>query len=142
MVRRERQLRRLQRNGAPANAVLDIAMEIDMDNARARRRDTAQRMASFHRQFGRTGRSPRGGRRTSSAPAAPASVAMTDRSPPVAAVSPAAGLADVGDRTERARRRVSTLLGHQPTVEDEEREQAARTPKWRKAVGTVFPGFR
>ena len=121
-------------------------------------------MASFHRQFGRFGRSV-GERRTSSAPE-PQSVEMSDTSlgpaetsPPPA--SPSLSPVGVPDRTERARRRVSALLGHQAMAEDVDRERMERLPKCRltfisnsynkqltsvssgrKAVGSVFPGFR
>ena len=59
--------------------------------------------------------------------------------------------AQAADRSERARRRINTLLGRSPATsavavdedvgmagDDDER----RRPKWRRAVGAVFPGFR
>ena len=52
---------------------------------------------------------------------------------------PAAG---VIARRERMRRRLSRMRGPERTLEDEEAERWARMPRWRRAVGTMFPGFR
>ena len=60
--------------------------------------------------------------------------------------------AQVADRSERARRRINTLLGRSPAtsavIVDEdvgvvgEEDDERRRPKWRRTVGAVFPGFR
>lgn len=147
MVRRERQHRR-NAPLASTNQPTHAGASPEGDRPSSRRLAVGRRMASFHRQFGRAGRSMTG-RRVPSAPVTTSNaVEMTDRAPHVSAVSANAGPLDVvperaaGDRTERARRRISTLLGHERTDEDEEQERAARMPKWRKAIGSVFPGFR
>ena len=48
---------------------------------------------------------------------------------------------DVNARRERMRRRLSRMRGPERTLEDEEAERWARMPRWRRAVGTMFPGF-
>ncbi|KAL8832700.1 MAG: hypothetical protein Q9191_000101 [Dirinaria sp. TL-2023a] len=172
MVRRERQHRRGQGNAVvvSANQRLDAGAGVGGDPSSHQRLAVGRRMASFHRQFGRRNRSMTGRRSPSATVASNNAVEMADRAPPGSVVTTNAGPLDAvsperaaGDRTERARRRISTLLGHRPTVEDEEREEAARMPKCkvptllkhpskpsitdytnagRKAVGSVFPGFR
>ena len=128
MVRRERQARRLPRQRADLQ---DGALP----SATTSRRQLAVggRMASFHRQFGRVNRS-NGERRIFSAPE-PQTVEMNERSAnsaatvmDTAAVPPLPSQQPV-DRTERARRRVSALLGHQVMADDEERERRERLPK-------------
>lgn len=159
MVRRERQARRVPQQRADLQAGA-------FPNATTSRPPLAigGRMASFHRQFGRINRS-NGERRIFSAPE-PQAVEMNERSATSAAASmnaaavPPLPSQQPVDRTERARRRVSALLGHQVVADDEERERRARLPKCmsrlsslasasanktfpgRKAVGSVFPGFR
>lgn len=132
MVRRERQLRRLPSHG---RVVADQTPGEGTAQATPERRlAVGGRMASFHRRFGRHGLSV-AGRRISSAPVTSNSTELADRRPPVPAVNTNATTASgspshvAGDRRERARRRVSTLLGHQPMVEDQERESQQRLPK-------------
>ncbi len=144
MVRRERLLRRMRERITVEVIANDIGTPAPQRPVVAGRR-----MASFHRQFGRAARA--NARRTSSAPM-PSTVEMaqTSSGTPVAAAS----------RRDWARRRASAMLGTQTTMEDEEREREAGTPKCRftmtprvcsnayagvvgrKAIGTVFPGFR
>lgn len=160
MVRRERQARRLPRQRA------DLPAGVVPSATTTTRRQLAVggRMASFHRQFGRVNRL-NGERRIFSAPE-PQAVEMNERSANSdttvgnpAAVPPLPSQQPV-DRTERARRRVSALLRNQVLADDDERERWERLPKCmitlsslasevanktflgRKAVGSVFPGFR
>lgn len=49
---------------------------------------------------------------------------------------------DSNMRRELISRRMSALLGRQPTIEEEEAEREARMPRWRRALGAAFPGFR
>ena len=132
MVRRERQLRRLPgHRSVVTRQTTDVGATQELPG---RRLALQGRMASFHRQFGRPGHSF-AGRRLSSAPVASNSTELADMRPPVPAVNANAAAAlgspsqAAGDRQERARRRVSALLGHQVMVEDEERERRQRLPK-------------
>ena len=66
-----------------------------------------------------------------------------------APAAPATSAGAAADRSERARRRISTLLGRTPTlaptsaeVDLEQNREDLRRPKWRRAVSGVFPGFR
>jgi len=132
MVRRERQLRRSAGRG-PVAAGQTAGVGTSQTTSRPHLA-VQGRMASFHRQFGGSG-FPFSRWRTSSAPVTSSSIELADRRPPVPAVSTSAASASgshsqaTGDRRERARRRVSTLLGHQVMVEDEERERQQRRPK-------------
>jgi len=132
MVRRERQLRRLAGRG-PVVAGQTAGAGINQETSR-RHIAIHGRMASFHRQFGGTGLFF-STRRASSAPVTSSSIELADRRPPIPAVSTSAASASgstslaAGDRRERARRRVSTLLGRQVMVEDEERERQQRLPR-------------
>ena len=49
--------------------------------------------------------------------------------------------ADVTARRAHMNRRLSRMRGPERTLEDEEAERWARLPRWRRAVGTMFPGF-
>lgn len=158
MVRRERQARR---HPHPEPNSQDPVGATLTSETRRGPLAVGGRMASFHRQFGRTSRS-RGQSRISSAPE-PQSVEMMNRPAPAATsitalAAPASTLQPPIDRAERARRRVSALLGHQVMAVDEESERRQHLPKCksaptpqsndflillgRKAVGSVFPGFR
>lgn len=161
MVRRERQIRR-SAGREPFVAGQTAGAGIGQGTSR-RRLAVHGRMASFHRQFGAAGL-PFSTRRTPNAPITASSVELAGRLSPIPAVNTSAANGSRpasqagGDRRERARRRVSTLLGHQVMVEDEERERQQRQPKckfpyviWllnadgllkgRKAIRTIFPGF-
>ena len=126
MVRRERQMRQSarQRSAAVSPAVASPQAQ----QAPARPLSVGGRMASFHRQFGYHGLSF-AGRRITSGPLASNSTELAVRRPPVptvnanGAAAPASPSQVVGDRRERARRRVSALLGHQTMIEDEETER-------------------
>ena len=129
MVRRERQARR------QPHPVTDTQESPGATLGSETRRGPLAvqgRMASFHRQFGRGSRS-RGQSRISSAPE-PQSVELVSR-PATAATNitflatPASTVQPPVDRTERARRRVSALLGHQVMAVDEENERRQRLPK-------------
>ena len=130
MVRRERQARELPRR-QPETQIPIIAIPATETSGRHFAVDG--RMASFHRQFGRRSH-PGVERRISSAPEVQA-VEMSDRPTLDTAVNTRESLAPPSppqqpdDRAERARRRVSTLLGHQVTVDEEEREQRQRLPR-------------
>lgn len=50
--------------------------------------------------------------------------------------------ADTTIRREWISRRMSALVGREPTIEETEAERLARMPRWRRALGAVFPGFR
>ena len=129
MVRRERQARRHPQPETNSQEPLGATL-----SSETRRGPLAVggRMASFHRQFGRTSRL-RGQSRIFSAPESQ-SVEMINR-PALAATNttvpatPASTLQPPVDRTERARRRVSALLGHQVMAVDEENERRQRLPK-------------
>ena len=138
MVRRERQHRRARGHAVvvSTNQPTDAGADVGGAPSSSHRLAVGRRMASFHRQFGRSSRSMTGRRIPSGPLPSSNAVEMADRAPHVSAVSASAGPLDAaspeqpaGDRTERARRRISTLLGHEHTVEDEEQEQAARVPK-------------
>lgn len=155
MVRRERLIRRMRER-----VTEDITTGNDFTLPQ-RPVVVGRRMASFHRQFGAWNRA--GGRRISSAPAT-MSVEMGRPSPrpdlaPVAA-PPSQRSASV-DRHDWARQRAGALLGRQMMAVDEDNDRQARLPRckykvsfpWhdsglrysrtgRKALGTVFPGFR
>ncbi len=158
MVRRERQVRELE---APGSST-ENAGEEGMEAVTARPVLLGHRLPSFHRQFGRPAQAHWPGRRISSAPA-PSSVEMinnptTSRS----ALFVQHAIPDSLGRTEFARRRTfSTFLGHHRDPDEEDRERRARLPKCtifgpvyrrgllstdncagRKAVGSLFPGFR
>ena len=128
MVRRERQARRHPQPETNSQEPLSATL-----NSGTRRGPLAVhgRMASFHRQFGRTSRS-RGQSRISSAPESQSMemtnspiIAVTDTTVPA---TPASTLQLPVDRTERARRRVSALLGHQVMAVDES-ERRQRLPE-------------
>jgi len=98
-------------------------------------------------------------RRITSAPATPSRTAagssqqMTDLSATpqrsvtttsaAAAPSPPAQIppADTTRRREWARQRAVAMLGRRAPPLDPDAEEAARTPRWRKVVGSVFPGI-
>ena len=131
MVRRERQARRFPPPEQAAQTPPPVAPAVEPSR---RRFQVHNRMASFHRQFGRASRSA-GERRIFSAPE-PQSIEMQDTTP-ATTTSPQPGVPPEPrspeqpsmDRTERARRRVSALLGHQVMADEEEREGSGRRPK-------------
>ena len=130
MVRRERQARQLPRQRPDPQAPV---ITIPAAETSGRLFAVDGRMASFHRQFGRRSH-PEVERRISSAPEVQA-VEMNDR-PSIATVAnareslaPPSPPQQPDDRAERARRRVSTLLGHQVTADEEEMERGQRLPK-------------
>lgn len=49
--------------------------------------------------------------------------------------------ADASRRREWARQRAVAMLGRRAPPLDPDAEEAARTPRWRKAIGSVFPGL-
>jgi hypothetical protein len=49
--------------------------------------------------------------------------------------------ADTTRRREWARQRAVAMLGRRAPPLDPDAEEAARTPRWRKVVGSVFPGI-
>ena len=143
MVRRERQMRRRarQRSAAVSPAVASTQVQ----RAPARPLSVGGRIASFHRQFGHHGVSF-AGRRVTSGPLASNSTELTVRRPPVPTVNangaavPASPSQVVGDRSERARRRISALLGHQTMVENEETERQ-NLPQCKITVCTLRGGL-
>ena len=162
MVRRERQMRRLAAQGPTVGN--QAADPNALPQSPSRRLAVRGRMASFHRQFGRHNLSF-AGRRIASAPMTSSSTELARRRPPLSTVNtntaarPRSPSQTMGDRQERARRRVSAILGHQLMTEDEERERRQNLPKCksltslnasdthkgfagRRTVGTIFPGFR
>ena len=130
MVRRERQARQVPQR-RPDSQTPVIAIPDGETSGRHFAVDG--RMASFHRQFGRRSH-PGAERRIPSALEAQA-VEMSNR-PSIATVvntreflAPPSPTQQPDDRAERARRRVSSLLGHQVTADEEERERRQRLPK-------------
>ncbi|KAI4132250.1 MAG: hypothetical protein LQ338_000802 [Usnochroma carphineum] len=167
MVRRERQQRRNRDRvrrirGEEAAAQMPVASLVEPEPRRGRLLAVQGRMASFHRQFGRAGRTS-GGQHTSRVQISPpAAVEMRDMNGEAVATTSSArsGIVDseaipstplppsapshltADPRSERARRRASLLMRAQdPTADEEERDRWARLPKWRKAIKSVFPGF-
>jgi hypothetical protein len=49
--------------------------------------------------------------------------------------------ADANRRREWARQRAVAMLGRRAPPLDPDAEEAARTPRWRKVIGTIFPGL-
>lgn len=131
MVRRERQVRRRQqRETLETPEVIEEGQSSrNGGNLPVSERPVTvgrrRQMASFHRQFGRSARTSDGANRSSSAPTAPTVLEMSDRtsSPPSAITE--ASPRPVIDLNERRRRRISELLGHQFTADEEERERRA-----------------
>lgn len=129
MVRSERQVRRRQQRETPETpeVIEEGQSSRNGGNLRFSERPVTvgRRMASFHRQFGRPARTSDGDNRSSSAPTAPTALEMSDRtSNPPPAITEASSR-PVIDLNERRRRRISELLGHQPTADDEDRERRA-----------------
>ena len=125
MVRRERLVRRMRERVVPP---VDYARA---DPASSRPLSVGRRMASFHRQPSRAGRD---GRRISSAPVASSiemrqTEAVVSEPPGHLYAATASARSAIGSRTERARRRVSVLLGHQIMAENDDLEREARMPR-------------
>lgn len=144
MVRRERQLRRLGGHGPVVGShSTDPGI---MEQPESRGLAVRGRMASFHRQFGRHNLSF-AGRRITSAPMTSSSTELANRRPPLPTVNSNAAAASgppsqpAFDRQERARRRVSALLGHQRMVEDEEQERRQSLPKCKLFLLANLEGF-
>ena len=123
MVRRERLIRRMR-----VNMNVAVIQEVGA-NGGNQRLAVGRRMASFHRQLGRSNRTNR--QRTPSAPL-PSILEMGStvraRNPISGRHSPVQDPTTVS-RREMARRRASAFLGHHRTVDDEDREQHARLSK-------------
>ncbi|MCJ1467728.1 hypothetical protein MMC07_006353 [Pseudocyphellaria aurata] len=114
MVRRERQVRRRQQREASEVSAARLSSR-DRGNVDAAVRPVAvgSRMASFHRQFGRSARIIDGGNRSSSAPAAPTAVEMSDRTsdrPSITREASSRPIIDVAERRTRTR-----TLAYAPT---------------------------
>ncbi|KAI9719437.1 MAG: hypothetical protein M1812_003508 [Candelaria pacifica] len=138
MVRRERMARR---SGHRTMAT----SEIDRDAMPAEQvgpEPEPSRTDIVQRQLGRVRRITSGGRRIFSAPT-PSTVEMGNVRAVQAPSTPSLVAQRVPTQSRRAwaRRRASTMLGHQPTVEEEEQARQATLPKWRKAIVRIFPGF-
>lgn len=136
MVRRERQARRRQQQRALA--VLE-AREIGVGGQNGES-TVSRRIANSYRSLGRSARMSTIGRRISSAPVASGIVelnngAMALNSPPATTQIP---LRPNANRSDWARRRISILLGHQQTADDEDRERWARLPKCKLIAFTQF----
>lgn len=133
MVRRERQVRRRQQREA-SEVLVERLSSRNRGNVDVIERPVAvgRRMASFHRQFGRSARMNDGGNRSSSAPTAPTTVEMSDRTSDPPFTTTEASSRPIIDLDERRRRTVSEYLGHQPTVD------GTRTSKCRLPFPTVF----
>lgn len=127
MVRRERQARRRQQ--ARVLAVVE-ERELGVENQHGES-PVNRRLANFHQYFRRSARISRSSRRISSAPAAPGMVELHTSSTAAnsAQATPQIPPRPNFNRSEWARRRVSILLGHQQTADDEDRERWAGLPK-------------
>ena len=143
MVRRERQVRRQQqrdlvpvveegqsgRNGGDVDVI---------------RRPVAvgRRMASYHRQFGRSARRSYSGNRSSSAPTGLTTVEMSDRAsnrPSTRTDTLSRPIFDLSERRRRASEFLSDFLRRQPsTADDEERERWARMSRCRFYLSVVL----
>ncbi len=130
MVRRERMARRSGRRMTagfnPSNQT--VAGQQTQPGSQTSRTDLIQR------QLGRVRRITSGGRRISSAPT-PSTVEMGNIGPVQAPLSPPPVVQRVPtqNRREWARRRASAMLGHQPTVEEEEQARQASLPKCKQS---------
>jgi len=60
---------------------------------------------------------------------------------PAAAPPAQAPPADISRRREWARQRAVAMLGRRAPPLDPDAEEAARTPRWRKVIGSIFPGI-
>lgn len=125
MVRRERQVRRRQQRDAFAAIEGHSNRNGDTSVVSERPVAVGRRMASYHRQFGRSAQVSNGDSRSSSAPTVPTAVEMSDRTSNHLSATVAASTRPIIDLNERRRRTVSEFLEQQPTADDEERERWA-----------------
>lgn len=146
MVRRERIMRRNRERGALADENQPTTDINDLDMPPPQR--TSHPPTSLGQRIAR---------RITSAPATSSTTAgssqqMTDLSSSAtpqrsvttaAARSPPAQIppADTSRRREWARQRAVAMLGRRAPPLDPEAEEAARTPRWRKVIGSIFPGI-
>ncbi|KAI9752228.1 MAG: hypothetical protein M4579_005704 [Chaenotheca gracillima] len=136
MVRRERMVRRLR-----AQAILERSSNGVGHRAQFRRSSLGRNLAGFNRHFGSAARYSRSVRgltpsaveMTNTVPAYPAAVMPASSTP-----LPSVATAD-GGRRELARRRASAMLRQNPTLDEAEDERITQTPRWRKAIGRIFP---
>lgn len=140
MVRRERIMRRnRERGGVDENQPTD-------QNAEANAVDNAPQATSHPP----VSLSQRISRRITSAPAPTSSNSqqMSDLTPiPQRSATsaypqpPPVPPADASRRREWARQRAVAMLGRRAPPLDPDAEEAARTPRWRKVIGSIFPGL-
>lgn len=143
MVRRERQVRRRQQRDL-SSVVGDGQLGRNGGNVDVIRRPVAvgRRMASYHRQFGRSARISYSGNRSSSAPTALTTVEMSDRTsnnPSAPTETSSRPIFDLSERRRRASEFLSEFLRRQPsTADDEEREQWARMSRCKLYLHVVL----
>lgn len=130
MVRRERQARRRQQQRALA-VLEERETGVDIHNEEP---TVGRRIVNSYRSFGQSARMSTGSRRISSAPAAPAAPGVVRSDNGALASNSHQETAQIplrpnANRSDWARRRLSGLLGHQQTIDDEDRERWARLPK-------------
>lgn len=142
MVRRERIMRRnRERGGADESQPTDATADtIGQDNAP--NQTTSHPPTSLGQRIAR---------RITSAPASTNntnSQQMTDLSSTqqrsatgAVPTPPPVPPADASRRREWARQRAVAMLGRRAPPLDPDAEEAARTPRWRKVVGSIFPGI-
>lgn len=131
MVRRERQARRRQQQGASAGTD-GRGVAVGGPNGEE---SLSGRTANFFRQLGRVRMSDRMRRRVSSAPAAP-SMAELNNSATVLSNLPETGHSrPTANRSDWVRRRVSILVGNQQPTDAEDRDQSDRLPKCKLLLG-------
>lgn len=142
MVRRERIMRRnRERGGVDENQPTDAnADTLGQDNAT---QATSHPPASFSQRIARritsapAGASNNGQEMTDLSSTTPQQRSATGAHPQPPPVPPA----DASRRREWARQRAVAMLGRRAPPLDPDAEEAARTPRWRKMIGSVFPGL-
>ncbi|KAI9782894.1 MAG: hypothetical protein M1835_003914 [Candelina submexicana] len=123
MVRRERMARRSRERSTAVSGINSRVMPVEQ----TQHEPETGRADRIHWHVGRVGRLASGGRRIFSAPT-PSTVEMGNVQAPLAAPLPVQR-APTQNRREWARRRASAMVGHSPTVEEEEQARQATLPK-------------
>jgi hypothetical protein len=140
MVRRERIMRRNhERGGADENQPTDPNVDVNaLDNPP---QATSHPPVSLSQRIARRITSAPATASSNSQPMADLSPipqrSATSANPQLPPVPPA----DASRRREWARQRAVAMLGRRAPPLDPDAEEAARTPRWRKAIGTIFPGL-
>lgn len=139
MVRRERMIRSI-RPDAEGSVEIGGARLPPMDIQAEENNHAAGRTSRMSRISQRFGSAPPRQSRQMSELARPPAAAV-HRSSPVGSRRPQrVQPSDAADRREWARQRAEAMLGS-PAPLDPDEEEAQTTPRWKKVVRNVFPGF-